>query len=145
MQRPEVGRPILATFLERCRQKTRTVCLREELEQARSRVKALESQIVELADMLRESTGECSKLRLRCDRMWHMAMRLHAHRPRPERDVDEVPKYLGECIACRDRERSVVLTPCGHLVMCSKCAVDNDDQRCPVCRAEVDVIMPVHT
>ena len=145
MQRPEVGRPILATFLERCRKQSRTVCLRQELEQGRTTIKQLKSQVNVLADLLHDSTSECSRLRFKCERMWHMAMRLHAHRPKPADDTEEVSTSLGECIACRDRERSVVLTPCGHLVLCSKCAVDNDDQRCPVCRVEVEAIMPVHT
>ena len=145
MQRPEVGRPILATFLERCRKQTRTVCLRQELEQGRTTIKQLESQLIVLADLLHRSTSECSKLRFKCERMWSMVMRLHAHRCKPARVDEESNTNLGECIACRDRERSVVLTPCGHLVLCSKCAVDNDDQRCPVCRVEVEAIMPVHT
>ena len=139
------GRPILATFLERCRKQTRTVCLRQELEQGRATIKALESQLVVLADLLHESTSECSRQRRKCDRMWHMAMRLHAHRSKPGHDSEEAITDLGECIACRDRERSVLLTPCGHLVLCSKCAVDNDDQRCPVCRVAVEAIVPVHT
>jgi hypothetical protein len=144
MQVP-TGRPILATFLERCRKQTRTVCLRQELEQGRTTIKQLESQLVVLADLLHNSTNECSRQRQKCDRMWHMAMRLHAHRPKPARTDEGAVTDLGECIACRDRERSVLLTPCGHLVLCSKCAVDNDDQRCPVCRVVVEAIVPVHT
>ena len=145
MQVPTPGRHFLASFLERSRQQSRTVCLRQELEEGRTTIKALESQLHVLADELHKSARECNKLRFRCDRMWHMAMRLHAHRSTPTNENQEVPTSLGECIACRDGERSVVLTPCGHLVLCSKCAVDNDDQRCPVCRVEVDVIMPVYT
>ena len=138
------GRPILATFLERCRQRTRPVCLRQELEQGRTTIKELERQLVVLADLLHESTSECRRQRRKCDRMWHMATRLHKYRCQETRD-DEGAVNLGECVACRDRERSVLLSPCGHLVLCSKCAVDSDDQRCPVCRVEVDVIVPVHT
>ncbi|CAL8461527.1 g1058 [Coccomyxa elongata] len=65
MQRPEVGRPIVATFLERCRQRSRTVCLRQELEQGRTTIKALESQLTILTDLLLESASECNKLRFR--------------------------------------------------------------------------------
>jgi hypothetical protein len=145
MQRPEVGRPIVATFLERCRQRSRTVCLRQELEQGRTTIKALESQLTVLTDLLLESASECNKLRFRYERMCHITTRLQGQRPSAIGEAEEVQANLGECIACRDRERSVVLTPCDHLVLCSKCAVDNDDQRCPVCRVEVDVIMRVHT
>ena len=78
--------------------------------------------------------------------MWHMAIRLHTYRCHETRQGgEEASVNLGECIACRDRERSVLLTPCGHLVLCSKCAVDNDDQRCPVCRIAIEAIVPVHT
>ncbi len=145
MQVPTPGRHFLASFLERSRQKSRAVCLRQELEEGQATIKELESRLAVFGDMLHQSTSECAKLRHRCDRMWSVVMRLQAYRRKPSRADEEATTDLGECIACRDRERSVLLTPCGHLVLCSKCAVDNDDQRCPICRVAVDAIVPVHT
>ncbi|CAL8461668.1 g1199 [Coccomyxa elongata] len=66
MQVPAPGRHFLASFLERSRQQSRTVCLRQELEEGRTTIKALESQLHVLADELHKSARECNKLRFRC-------------------------------------------------------------------------------
>ena len=40
------------------------------------------------------------------------------------------------CIVCVSATRSVVLVPCGHLVLCSTCS--QCVQACPVCRATIE-------
>ena len=47
------------------------------------------------------------------------------------------------CAVCLDRERSTVLLPCGHVVLCSECARSGDIVDCPICRAHIDRVMDV--
>ena len=43
------------------------------------------------------------------------------------------------CIVCMERERSVVLMPCRHIVMCAECGhhVVSLKNGCPMCRQEI--------
>lgn len=47
-----------------------------------------------------------------------------------------------DCVVCMDSIRNVVLTPCHHLALCSKCA-KNVPKECPICRKEVQEIQEV--
>jgi hypothetical protein len=54
--------------------------------------------------------------------------------------------YLDEevatCLVCWDNEASIVMVPCGHMCLCTKCRSDTNmkvmQHKCPVCRKEVD-------
>ncbi|CEL94011.1 unnamed protein product [Vitrella brassicaformis CCMP3155] len=39
-----------------------------------------------------------------------------------------------ECQVCQERERSVVLQPCGHFCICLQCAQTMQPRECPLCR-----------
>ena len=46
-----------------------------------------------------------------------------------------------ECVVCCEVERSVVLLPCAHLVLCEGCwqlLQDRSAVDCPICRAVVE-------
>ena len=46
-----------------------------------------------------------------------------------------------ECVVCCEAERSVLLVPCGHLVLCQSCWEMMQKRKfveCPVCRVCVD-------
>jgi len=46
-----------------------------------------------------------------------------------------------ECVVCCEAERSVLLVPCGHLVLCQSCWALMQKRKfmeCPVCRVCVD-------
>jgi len=45
-----------------------------------------------------------------------------------------------ECVVCFDANVSSVVRPCGHISMCSGCAIKVT--RCPICRGYVDIIEP---
>ena len=48
-------------------------------------------------------------------------------------------RNLSRCVVCLEGERSVVLLPCRHAVLCTKCSglVQQTSGRCPVCRAGI--------
>jgi len=50
------------------------------------------------------------------------------------------------CAVCLENPREVVLTSCGHVCLCSDCAerIRYTDNRCPVCRKEIDKIRPAY-
>eukprot|EP00997_Jenningsia_sp_PLL12_P007790 NODE_4471_length_658_cov_47.558292_g3822_i0.p2 GENE.NODE_4471_length_658_cov_47.558292_g3822_i0~~NODE_4471_length_658_cov_47.558292_g3822_i0.p2 ORF type:complete len:75 (+),score=5.37 NODE_4471_length_658_cov_47.558292_g3822_i0:358-582(+) len=49
---------------------------------------------------------------------------------------DEQPQAEESCVVCCQRQRNAILIPCGHLALCTVCALDLCDrgQPCPVCR-----------
>lgn len=49
-----------------------------------------------------------------------------------------------ECIVCLDKEPSQVILPCGHLCLCSGCSVIQNWSNCPICRRNVNGIIPVY-
>ena len=52
-----------------------------------------------------------------------------------------------ECVVCKDIRQTTVMTlPCRHAVTCQKCVDDMEargDNKCPLCRAEVDQHIPI--
>jgi predicted amidophosphoribosyltransferase len=50
------------------------------------------------------------------------------------------------CTVCLENPREVVLTGCGHVCLCSDCAdrIREGDNRCPVCRRDIDQIQPAY-
>ena len=45
------------------------------------------------------------------------------------------------CAICCDRRRDSVLVPCGHIVACMQCGMKFDDQRCPICKQYVSMVL----
>ena len=43
-----------------------------------------------------------------------------------------------ECVICLDGPKTIVLFPCKHLCLCSKCSVGNTLKTCPICMKEVE-------
>eukprot|EP00729_Bicosta_minor_P008432 gene8432-16424_t len=41
------------------------------------------------------------------------------------------------CVVCLANPRTVVFTPCTHLVMCTDCSEETEGQKCPICKAAV--------
>jgi len=48
-----------------------------------------------------------------------------------------------ECVVCMEQEKSYVLVPCGHAVVCKSCAEDivAMSRECPVCRRSVEQVI----
>ena len=65
--------------------------------------------------------------------------------PGPSEPTDlsrkEVNTYDRMCIICMEKEVSVVLLPCAHLVLCANCNKDyynKVEDRCPYCMSSID-------
>lgn len=59
-----------------------------------------------------------------------------------ERDVerlDHAHTLLYQCQVCIDRQRTIRLSPCGHMATCEECTqrIMNDNGLCPLCRVAV--------
>ena len=51
------------------------------------------------------------------------------------RAVDAEENML--CVACQEERRAIVLQPCFHMALCSKCAHNPSVQLCPMCRSPI--------
>lgn len=50
-----------------------------------------------------------------------------------------------ECILCLSTAREVVILNCGHVCLCSECAISLPDPKiCPICRSVVDRFVPIY-
>jgi hypothetical protein len=47
------------------------------------------------------------------------------------------------CVICMDADKTQACVPCGHRCLCAACAEANKPDKCPVCRADVSVIIRV--
>jgi len=47
------------------------------------------------------------------------------------------------CVICMDADKTQVCVPCGHRCLCAECADANKPDKCPVCRADVSVVIRV--
>lgn len=47
------------------------------------------------------------------------------------------------CAVCFDRDRSTVLMPCKHIVLCSHCARSKEIGHCPICRSRIESVMDI--
>lgn len=54
----------------------------------------------------------------------------------------EAAQQAAECVICLSNAMTTALTPCGHRVVCSTCAIDL--QQCPLCRSEVNGTIRVY-
>ena len=52
-------------------------------------------------------------------------------------------KERGLCCVCLVGERSTLLLPCRHLVLCGRCSKDSRMEDCPVCRCKIEDRMDV--
>ncbi|XP_058033946.1 baculoviral IAP repeat-containing protein 7 [Ahaetulla prasina] len=62
----------------------------------------------------------------------------HSHEPESTTSMEEKLRRLQEermCKVCMDKDVSIVLVPCGHLVVCAECAPNL--RRCPICRGVI--------
>ena len=50
-----------------------------------------------------------------------------------------------KCILCREHPRNVIFKPCLHLAVCSLCESKLDEQRCLVCRREVESSIAIYS
>ena len=50
------------------------------------------------------------------------------------------------CVVCMRAERSVVLLPCRHAVLCGACSahIEKSSNRCPLCRVAIESTMRVY-
>ena len=70
--------------------------------------------------------------------------RLEAEKQAALRREDEIDAKC--CCICVDRERSHILIPCGHLVLCHQCAMSyrGSQNACPICKAAIAAIYAVY-
>ena len=47
------------------------------------------------------------------------------------------------CVICMDADKTQVCVPCGHRCLCEACVATNKPDKCPVCRADVSVVIRV--
>ena len=57
--------------------------------------------------------------------------------PKPKEDDDEKL-----CVVCVEEDKSRVCVPCGHVCLCSNCATNKAIKVCPMCRAEITMVIP---
>jgi hypothetical protein len=50
------------------------------------------------------------------------------------RDHPYVSTEIGPCVICLENQRTIVLIPCGHAVLCHTC---NTVETCPICRGNI--------
>lgn len=63
------------------------------------------------------------------------------------RSGDKRPREHSTCVICMDAEPNVVLIPCGHMCMCSDCALvaRQQHENCPLCRSRVRLSSRVYS
>ena len=49
------------------------------------------------------------------------------------------------CVVCLDSRCTHAFVPCGHLCICSTCAIQTDLQKCPICRVPSQHVMQIYT
>lgn len=47
------------------------------------------------------------------------------------------------CKICLDRKSSTILLPCQHVAICGQCVFGIGD-KCPICRSNIDKILPLY-
>jgi len=79
------------------------------------------------------------------DDTWEKRLKLSADNQKKE-EKEEEAEFENPCVVCYDAERSVVIDPCCHTVMCAKCSVevlerDDVNKKCPVCQKPITKIL----
>ena len=59
------------------------------------------------------------------------------------KNINDIPKKLGECIVCHNNIKESVFVPCGHRCTCYNCAVIIFEiyKKCPKCKVEASCII----
>jgi hypothetical protein len=84
---------------------------------------------------LEESAGGClSRIRIRREELL---------REEAENRKKQVESKL--CCVCLVNERSTLLLPCRHLVLCAGCSKDERLKQCPVCRQDIEDVMEIYS
>ncbi len=115
------------------------------LSQLEERVRELEA---ELSEARSECTKYCEEVRIlkgTSDRLSSMPLRelrevlreVEAHASELRSRVVSRALSSGLCVACHERDRSVVLLPCKHLSLCGECS-DSVKSKCPMCRERIE-------
>ena len=50
---------------------------------------------------------------------------------------------INECVICLDAKPTILLLPCKHLCLCSKCYSEDNTSQCPICVGEVESMMNI--
>ncbi len=64
--------------------------------------------------------------------------------PPKKKQCEEAPRKENDekkCVVCADRKVECAFVPCGHCVVCMRCAVLVESDGCPICRAHI--LMPL--
>ena len=48
-----------------------------------------------------------------------------------------------ECVICIDGPKTIVLFPCKHLCLCSKCSATQNVKQCPICGVGVQYLLVI--
>lgn len=62
--------------------------------------------------------------------------------PGAEAAVVEEVVDLKECVVCRDADKTIAFSPCGHIVTCSTCA--DKCSTCPICRGAITYRLKIY-
>jgi hypothetical protein len=58
----------------------------------------------------------------------------------------ELEKY--DCVVCMDKQKDIILEPCGHLVYCNDCYNNcyntYSNLECPICRMDITGIIKIY-
>jgi hypothetical protein len=115
-----------------------------------NKIKCLES---DLASARADRDTYCEEVRIlkgTSDRLSSMPLselrevlrEVEAHAAQLRSQVVSRALSSGLCVACHEKERSVVLLPCKHLSLCEECS-GAVKSKCPMCREKIDSKMHV--
>lgn len=58
-----------------------------------------------------------------------------------QQDIHTTPgltvAYVPTCVVCLTNERTILVTPCNHLCLCTTCSSHTSLHACPLCRTEI--------
>ncbi|XP_053678311.1 RING finger protein unkempt homolog [Anopheles nili] len=114
----------------------KTVIAEQQRDEALSHVKALKEQ---LEQQSLSGNGCASNYRV-CELRGMPLSKLKNIQAKLRKDMEEVETVLyqetaNKCMKCEEKNRSVTLVPCNHLVVCDTCATTQ--RECPYCQTPV--------
>ena len=66
-------------------------------------------------------------------------------KPHVEEEGAEGAAEQKACVVCADRPAVVAFVPCGHMIVCSRCASLVEAEGCPLCRSEILMSMKIYS
>eukprot|EP00802_Teleaulax_amphioxeia_P002449 Tamp_02451.p1 GENE.Tamp_02451~~Tamp_02451.p1 ORF type:complete len:610 (-),score=131.87 Tamp_02451:2458-4287(-) len=48
-----------------------------------------------------------------------------------------------ECTVCMEQQVTHAMVPCGHMILCEKCAMNHDMKVCPICTQKIDIKLKI--